>query len=292
MRANRMTNHPHRTSEQTINRARQLRRNATFSGAAVATKQPDILTSGAPRPTPAELRKQCFACFEPGREYSTANIVDALHRVHGKREGDPVLNQLHKLEKDGLLEQTPTSTRHCRVWKLIGPTKATKSKSKRPIYAEDRDYTKTQLDNAVRNNSLRFRNVQTSNRKAAVRQRVGQDAVRRGTLENYAGFCAICDVSDERLLRASHIKGWAECEESSGDLGNVMCLCVFHDALFENGYWSLNDQFGIVVRSDDIECHTIRDLLPDGCSFRKPSWYQPALDFIRHHRTKHGLRSS
>jgi hypothetical protein len=160
-----------------------------------------------------------------------------------------------------------------------------------PIYAEDREYTKAELDNAVCNNGLRFRNVQTSNREAVARQRVGQDVVRTWTLRNYSKCCAVCDVADERLLRASHIKGWAECEESRGDLCNVICLCSFHDALFENGYWSLDDRLRIVIRSD-IDSDTIRGLLSARCSFRKSSQYPPALNFIRHHRTKHGLPSS
>ncbi|MBI3837975.1 MAG: HNH endonuclease [Planctomycetia bacterium] len=160
-------------------------------------------------------------------------------------------------------------------------------------YAEDRDYSKAQLNQAARNNSLRFGNVRTSDRTAVARQRVGQSVVRKLTLEQYGGRCAIagCDVSDEGLLRASHIKGWAECEESRGDPSNVICLCGFHDALFENGFWSLDDELRVVVRRD-IESKTILKLLPDGCSFRRPIHYPPGLDFVRYHRVKHGLRSS
>jgi hypothetical protein len=170
-------------------------------------------------------------------------------------------------------------------WKIeVTPKRRTE------VRAEDLG-TAAEIESAVRENRLRFGNVPTSNREAIRRQRVGQDVVRKRSLELYGGCCAICDVSDEGLLRASHIKGWAECEESRGDLGNVICLCGFHDALFENGYWSLGDQLEMVVRRD-IPSETIRRLLPAGTSFRKPALYPPGLEFIRHHRTKHELTAS
>ncbi len=157
-----------------------------------------------------------------------------------------------------------------------------------PIRVEAHDFSDPDLERAFRDRRARFGNVATSISKAVSRQRRGQDVLRRLTLQNYTGRCAVCDVSDERLLRASHIVGWAEDEETRGYLDNVICLCSFHDALFENGYWSLDDQLQIVIRSD-IGSDTIQELLPAGCSFREPSEHSPQLTFIRRHRAKHGL---
>jgi len=169
-----------------------------------------------------------------------------------------------------------------RFWKIeVTPRK-------KPHARAENLGTEGEMETAVRENRLRFGNVPTSNCEATRRQRVGQDVVRKHSLECYGRRCAICDVSDERLLRASHIKGWAECEQSRGDLSNVICLCGFHDALFENGYWSLGDQLEMVIRRD-ISSETIRRLLPVGRSFRKPAEYPPGLEFIRYHRSKHGL---
>jgi hypothetical protein len=161
-----------------------------------------------------------------------------------------------------------------------------------PINVEARDLTDAEIEAAIRDGDLRFPTiVATSSPEAIARQRRGQDVLRKLTLQNYEARCAICDVSDVKLLRASHIVGWAEREETRGNLGNVICLCSFHDVLFENGYWSLDDRLGMVIRTD-IDSNTIRGLFPAGCSFRKPSTHSPGVDFIRHHRRKHGLPCS
>lgn len=159
-----------------------------------------------------------------------------------------------------------------------------------PIDVEDCDRTESELELAIRGGRLRFGAVSTSTTEAVSRQRNGQDVLRRIILANYGGRCAICDVSDPRLLRTSHIVGWAEREDSRGILTNVICLCSFHDVLFELGYWSLDDRLRVVVRGD-IEFKTIRRLVPVGCSFRRPTDYLPGIEFIRHHRMKHGLKS-
>jgi hypothetical protein len=156
------------------------------------------------------------------------------------------------------------------------------------VYADDQGVSEAEIARAARDNRLRFRNIPTSSREAVTRQRIGQNIVRAETLKNYNTCCAVCDVSDAGLLRASHIVGWAECEESRGDLRNVICLCGFHDVLFENGYWSLDDQLGIIIRSG-IQSHAIRRLLAAGCAFRQSAQFPPRLDFIRRHRAKHGL---
>lgn len=157
-----------------------------------------------------------------------------------------------------------------------------------PIGIEDHDLTDVEIDVAIREKRLRFGVVPTSSTESVVRQRRGQRVLRKLTLEAYGDRCAICDIKDDRLLRASHIIGWAEREETRGDLGNVICLCSFHDSLFESGYWSLDDQLRPVIRTD-IVSETIQVMLPADCSFRRPSMYPPESEFVEYHRTKHGL---
>lgn len=157
-----------------------------------------------------------------------------------------------------------------------------------PVNVAAADYSVAEIDRAIDENRLIFPDVETHVSVALDRQRRGQDRIRVRTLAIYGLHCALCDVSDPTLLRASHIKCWAECEESRGLLSNVICLCVFHDALFENGFWSLDDQLGIVLRKK-VGSETISKLLPVGCTFRKPSAHCPKVEFVRHHRNKHGL---
>ncbi|NJN96960.1 MAG: hypothetical protein HC875_24125 [Anaerolineales bacterium] len=88
--------------------------------------------------------------------------------------------------------------------------------------------------------------VATDNIETQTTRRQGQDIVRELTLENYGYQCALCDVSDEQLLVVSHISRWADDHEARGNLSNVICLCKFHDSLFEDGYLSLSDDYKVL----------------------------------------------
>jgi hypothetical protein len=160
-----------------------------------------------------------------------------------------------------------------------------------PVDVEASDLSDRDIEAAILDGRLRFGMVETSTPEALTRQRRGQDVLRKLTLQNYGNRCAVCDVSDPQLLRASHVVGWAERAETRGDLGNVMCLCAFHDCLFENGYWSLDDQLRVVVRPE-VSCETIRQLLPNGLVFRNPAPHPIRAEFLLHHRDKHELLAS
>lgn len=75
--------------------------------------------------------------------------------------------------------------------------------------------------------------------------RSGQDAIRKHTLKNYSNQCAMCDIDDPEILIASHIVPWSEEKATRGWLENVICLCVLHDALFEQGKITVNSDYTI-----------------------------------------------
>jgi hypothetical protein len=72
-------------------------------------------------------------------------------------------------------------------------------------------------------------------------QRVGQDIFRRGLLEYWDGRCAITGLSMPDLLRASHIKPWADCESDTErlDVFNGFLLAPHLDAAFDAGFISV-----------------------------------------------------
>jgi len=156
-----------------------------------------------------------------------------------------------------------------------------------PIDAKDEDLPERALDAAARRNKLRLGNVATSDEKGTARLRRGQARVRALTLDNYGGLCAFCDVTDERLLIASHICRWADCPEHRGNLANVICLCRFHDALFEAGYLSLSDDLA-VLRKGSVTSRTVRSNLKTAGKFRRPSSFPPDPRFLRMHRRRTG----
>jgi predicted restriction endonuclease len=98
----------------------------------------------------------------------------------------------------------------------------------------------------------------------------------------------VCDVNDASLLVASHIVPWALAPNARGDLSNIICLCRFHDPLFELGYWSLSEVYEVVRRPDSAS-HTIRLLLPTESQFHKPRAFPPDPGYLKFHRESHGL---
>lgn len=69
-----------------------------------------------------------------------------------------------------------------------------------------------------------------------------------------------------------------------------MCLCKFHDAVFEDGYSSLDDQLSVVTRAN-IESDTIQALLGANVAFHRPAEFASEVEFLGDHRSKHGLMS-
>jgi len=84
-------------------------------------------------------------------------------------------------------------------------------------------------------------------------QRVGQNIFRRGLLEYWDGCCAITGLSVPDLLRASHIKPWADCasDKERLDIFNGFLLAPNLDAVFDAGFMSVAED-GSVLLSDAL----------------------------------------
>jgi len=69
-------------------------------------------------------------------------------------------------------------------------------------------------------------------------QRVGQNVFRCSLLEYWGGRCAVSGLDVPELLRASHIKPWAECDSDAErlDVFNGLLLAPHLDALFDGGW--------------------------------------------------------
>jgi len=84
-------------------------------------------------------------------------------------------------------------------------------------------------------------------------QRVGQDIFRAGLLEYWEGRCAVTGLVVPELLRASHIKPWADCAGDAErlDVFNGLLLAPHLDAAFDCGFITVADD-GAVVVSDRL----------------------------------------
>lgn len=94
----------------------------------------------------------------------------------------------------------------------------------------------------------------TTEAERLVIQRVGQNLFRDGLLDLWEGRCAITGLAVPELLRASHIKPWADCATDAErlDVYNGILLAPHLDAAFDRGFITLGDD-GAIVISDVLD---------------------------------------
>ncbi|XXF81231.1 HNH endonuclease [Myxococcaceae bacterium GXIMD 01537] len=94
----------------------------------------------------------------------------------------------------------------------------------------------------------------TTEAERLVVQRVGQNLFRVGLLDFWEGRCAVTGLAVPALLRASHIKPWADCETDAERLAvyNGILLAPHLDAAFDRGFITVADDGAIVV-SDALD---------------------------------------
>jgi putative restriction endonuclease len=89
----------------------------------------------------------------------------------------------------------------------------------------------------------------TTEAERLVVQRVGQDVFRSGLIDYWEGRCPLSGLALVELLRASHIKAWADCETDAErlDVFNGLLLAPHLDAAFDRGFMTLDDEGGVVL---------------------------------------------
>ena len=89
----------------------------------------------------------------------------------------------------------------------------------------------------------------TTEAERLVIQRVGQNLFREGLLDLWEGRCAMTGLAVPILLRASHIKPWADCETDAErlDVYNGILLAPHLDAAFDRGFITVANDGTVVV---------------------------------------------
>ena len=145
------------------------------------------------------------------------------------------------------------------------------------------------VENAILRDALLVPEVPVEIEVGEARLRVGHAALRRLTLANYRGQCALCDTRDPRLLVTSHVARWADRADARGKLSNTICFCAFHDQLFEHGYFGMEDDLRLIVRAP-VGGAAVQTWL-ERCTteFQRPTRHLPMVEFLREHRWRVGL---
>jgi len=119
-----------------------------------------------------------------------------------------------------------------------------------------------------------------------IKTRQGQYKLRKALLHNYQSKCAMCNISNPKLLITSHIKTWKHSTpDERMNPSNSILLCNLHDGLFEYGFISLSDDYNILYSPTfDFEGQGISTAI----TFRKPIIDAPLAKFLEEHRMKYG----
>lgn len=127
--------------------------------------------------------------------------------------------------------------------------------------------------------------LSTTERESVIRQRVGQELFREGLMALWAGRCAITDLDEPMLLRASHAKPWKDANEAERlDVYNGLLLAAHLDAAFDKGLITV-DESGVVISSPLLSPMS-RQVL--GLASRQPIvhlrvQHQPYMEWHREH---------
>lgn len=132
-----------------------------------------------------------------------------------------------------------------------------------------------------------FTDYAIENRILEIKARQKQSLFRKRVLENFQNQCCLSTVREENLLIASHIIPWADRIETRLDPSNGLCLSYIYDKLFDDGYFSFNDQLKVIVSNQaGTLSKDIQNILEpiENFKIREPQNYPISLDYIKYHR--------
>jgi len=127
-------------------------------------------------------------------------------------------------------------------------------------------------------------------REQLVKQRIGQDVFREALFKYWKNCCAITTLDIPEMLRASHIKPWADCDNDSDRLNvyNGFLLSANYDALFDKGLITFDDK-GIIIYSHKLSKSQITDI--GGDRYKSLHWIDERhLPFLEWHRNNVYIR--
>jgi putative restriction endonuclease len=124
---------------------------------------------------------------------------------------------------------------------------------------------------------------------AEVHLRRGQGFFRNAILSAYDDRCCITRLPVAELLRASHIIPWRDDPSSRLDPRNGLCLNALHDAAFDRGLITFDEDLRLVL-SRDLTHRVPQDLFSgwfgrfEGEQLQLPGRFTPRPDALRYHR--------
>jgi predicted restriction endonuclease len=138
------------------------------------------------------------------------------------------------------------------------------------------------LNNIIRKRQLRSKADSLADKyiKRNIKTRPNQDVYRNDLLRIHK-TCQLCGIINKDILRASHIKPYAKCEDDECfDFYNGFLLCATHDLLFDKGLISFDNE-GIMLISKNLKKSDIEKLNITG---KQIELYDEQKYYLNYHR--------
>jgi len=136
---------------------------------------------------------------------------------------------------------------------------------------------------------------ESSPQETIVRQTPRSAAFRYAVQKVYSEKCAVCGLSakspkDDPEVESSHI--YPKAMKGSDDIRNGICLCRFHHWAFDCGWFTISDDYQIIVREDIPDRNDYSEIRKyNGSQLRLPKNpnLRPHYIFLKEHRKLHGF---
>ena len=127
---------------------------------------------------------------------------------------------------------------------------------------------------------------------ATVKQRRGQEYFREAVLNNFGGQCGVTALGVRDLLVAAHILPWGTHPVERLNVRNGLCLSRLHDAAFDRGLISFDEQLRLVL-SQTLKAELSQRAVAENFGAYSgeplhlpPDAALPELAFLAEHRTR------
>ncbi len=117
--------------------------------------------------------------------------------------------------------------------------------------------------------------------------RRGQEKFRRMVLENYGNRCAVCKISEIKLLEASHILPVRN-QDTSGSMDNGICFCSLHHKMFDSGYLFFDDDYMARLSEEVRNSKPLQNSLDLDVHIQTPHT-MPNKTYLKSHRIRFGV---
>ncbi|NNT70925.1 hypothetical protein HKT18_01735 [Flavobacterium sp. IMCC34852] len=126
-------------------------------------------------------------------------------------------------------------------------------------------------------------------------QRIGHQEFSENVKSNFNYKCCYpgCNVEGKGFLISGHITRWADNKDLRGNTDNGLCLCLMHDKAFEKGFFTLDNNYKVILIRNKFENKKwLLDYLEQGENIEiKTRQINPSLEALKNHWIRIGNKT-